>query len=317
MKQSKFRTYYLLCLAGILLASFYPLYMGIKVLIDYVQYGYVLGENYPKYLIPYTPISLSLILGAVLLPLGLKAKRWGQACLTAVCFLLFFGFELLMENLVIHETYHGSHANLGDWQMYLCVSTPITQQEQTAISILIGEYSPTFKLHFYAISLILITAVINCLYGFGEMLRSGDCSRRKALILQSVGTVFFLGLCILACFTAFFRTGTILVSPLSALLMALFFILFGVIAGIFSLSFLQGRSRRWAILPTAVSCAMTLLMYIGEMCLLSGHLYRFGAGWFFDGLGSLVMAPVDILIVILSGAVTAATALALLKRSDS
>ena len=50
---------------------------------------------------------------------------------------------------------------------------------------------------------------------------------------------------------------------------------------------------------------MALLMYIGEMCLLSGNLYRFGTGWFFERLGRLVLAPVDILIILASGLITA------------
>jgi hypothetical protein len=47
-------------------------------------------------------------------------------------------------------------------------------------------------------------------------------------------------------------------------------------------------------------------MYIGEMILLSGHLYRFGSGFLFDGLKSIVLAPIDILIIIASGCINAA-----------
>ena len=46
-------------------------------------------------------------------------------------------------------------------------------------------------------------------------------------------------------------------------------------------------------------------MYVGEMILLSGHLYRFGSGFFFHGIGSIVLAPVDLLIILLSGAICA------------
>lgn len=302
MKHANFRAYYLLCTAGILLASLYPLFMGVKVLIDYVQFGYVLGENYPKYLIPYTPISFALIAGVAALPLFLKPKKWGQAALTMVCIAIFLITELLLENLVIRR--YSYFSSLGDWQMYLCIAPPQTDFEQTALSILIGNYSPTFKLHFYAISMLIILTVINCFYGFGKQIQTDDRSRQKALIFQSIGSGLFLGLCILACFTAFFRTGNIMVSPLSAFLMAVFFIVFGVIAGIFTLSFMVNK-RRLLWLPGVIACAMALLMYIGEMCLLSGRLYRFGNGWFFAGLGKLVLAPVDILIILSSGLITA------------
>ena len=53
------KKYYLLSLVGILIASFYPLKMGICVISDVIRDGYVLQENYPKYVIPYTPVSLS------------------------------------------------------------------------------------------------------------------------------------------------------------------------------------------------------------------------------------------------------------------
>lgn len=43
-------------------------------------------------------------------------------------------------------------------------------------------------------------------------------------------------------------------------------------------------------------------MYVGELILLHGHLYRFGSGFFFDVLPSIVFAPVDICVIILSGA---------------
>lgn len=314
MNNTKFRTYYFLCLSIILLASFYPLYMGIKVLVDYVQFGFVMGENYPKYLIPYTPISLALITGVALLPLSMKLKKWGQAALTGLCIGLFLGFELLLENLVIRNAYLSS--SLGSWQMYLC-AVPSIYFEGTAIEILIGDYSPTFKLHFYAIAMLIILTVINSFYGFGKQIQTDDRSRHQVLKLQSVGSGLFLGLCILACFTAFFRDGRLEVSPISAILMAVFFIVFGLIAGIFAMSFLTKKPRSWAWLPGVVASAMALLMYIGEMCLLSGHVYLFGTGWFFSPLGVLVLAPVDILIILASGALTAAVSLRVLKKSDT
>ena len=170
------------------------------------------------------------------------------------------------------------------------------------IDVLNGEYSPTFKLHFYLISVILIITIINCLYGFAKMLRTGNRSRCKALVVQSVCTAVFLVLCILACFTAFFRDGEITVSALSAFLMSLFFIVLGVTAGIYVASFLIGRKRYLSIIiPSIVASFTTLAMYVGEMFLLSGNLYRFGEGFLFDKISGIVLAPIDILVIILSG----------------
>lgn len=120
--------------------------------------------------------------------------------------------------------------------------------------------------------------------------------------MQSVSTVAFLGLCILACFTAFWRDGNIKVSALSAILMSAFFILMGLTAGIFSGSLLLNIKNAVLLwIPAIVSAGITLIMYIGEMILLHGHLYRFGSGIFFDGLPSIVLAPVDILVILVSG----------------
>ena len=52
MKNNQFHRYYLLSCIGILIASYYPLSMGIRVITDMVVTGTVLKENYPKYIIP-------------------------------------------------------------------------------------------------------------------------------------------------------------------------------------------------------------------------------------------------------------------------
>ena len=169
-----------------------------------------------------------------------------------------------------------------------------------------GDYNPAFKLHFYIISIVLIITILNCLYGFGQMIKNGDKKRCKSLILQSICSLVFLGLCILACFTAFWRDGSIQVSPLSASLMTVFFILLGVTVGVFLGSFLLGKRKLVSIWVPAISSAvMTLLMYIAEMFLLNGHLYIFGSGFIFESLPGIVFAPIDLLVILLSGCITA------------
>ena len=162
-----------------------------------------------------------------------------------------------------------------------------------------------YKLHFYLISVVLILAILNCVYGFAQMILTGDRHRKKALILQSVSAALFLGLCILACFTAFWRDGSIQVLPLSAILMSVFFILLGVTVGFFLGSLLLKKKRMIGLwLPAATAALTTLLMYVGEMILLHGHLYRFGTGLFFDGLPDIVLAPVDLLVILAAGGIT-------------
>ena len=138
------------------------------------------------------------------------------------------------------------------------------------------------------------------------MIKNGDKKRLKSLILQSVCSLIFLGLCILACFTAFWIDGGIQVSPLSATLMTLFFIILGVTSGVYVGSFLLGK-RNWVSiwLPALNASVMTFLMYVGEMILLHGHLYRLGTGFIFNSLPGIILAPIDLLTIVISGCVTA------------
>ncbi|MDD4096792.1 MAG: hypothetical protein PHP22_11200 [Oscillospiraceae bacterium] len=301
--KSKLNPFWTYSLAGTLIVSFYPLYMGFRVIFDMIRQGQVFSEDYPKYIIPYTPISLSVIVGVLLMPVIFRlAKRWALPVASALSVAVFFVSELLFENLVIVMS--TEKAKLEDWQMFMCVIMPDKYETRTwrAVDILIGDYDPMFKLHFYLISVLIILALLNCFYGFGNMVRTGDRRKLKALVLQAVSTILFLSLSILACFTAFFRDGELRVGPVSAVLMCVYFVIFGLTAGIYVGSFLLAKNRVFSLLlPAFVASTVTLLMYIGEMILLSGHLYRFGEGFFFDALGGLVLAPIDLLIILVSG----------------
>lgn len=310
MKKNFWKYYWLSCV-GVLLASYYPLSMGVRVVTDMLTDGTVLKENYPKYIIPYTPICLAILLGVLILPLCVKLfKRFALAGGAVAAVGAFFVFETLFEQKVV-ITATTVVSTLEDWQMFMCYipaqsETTVSYKLQTAVDILMGNYSPAFKLHFYVISVVLILAILNCIYGFGQMIATGQKKRLKSLILQSACALAFLGLCILACFTAFWRDGSIRVSPLSAVLMSVFFILLGVTAGVFAGSFLLGKRKILSVwIPAIVSAGMTLLMYIGEMVLLNGHLYQFGTGVLFNSIPGIILSPVDVLIVLASGCMTA------------
>lgn len=313
MGERKLPVFYLASVLGVILASAYPLYMGVSVLTDMLRFGTVYAENYPKYIIPYTPLSLAVLVGVALLPLAVKyagkPAYFADAGAAVACF---FAAELLLERTVtVTRTVTGTFSTLEDWQMYMCYIPPDAYEERTwtEVNVLMGEYTPAFKMHFYIISLVLILSILRCFYGFSDVLSSGNRKCLLPLVSQSAATLAFLGMCVWACFTAFYRTGEIRVSPLSAVLMGAFFLLFGVTAGLYAASFTRRRKKRLSVLlPAAVDAAVTLLMYIGEMILLSGHLYRFGSGFFFDGIRGIVLAPADIVLILLSGGVTAALA---------
>ena len=314
MQDSKMKLYWLSSLFCALIAGSYPLFIGAKVITDMLTDGTVMKENYPKYIIPYTPITFAVIAGILFMPLFLKCfKRFAVPGGSALSLSVFWITELLFENKVVVTTAQ-EVIKLENWQMYMCYAPPegwgkpkiITEYKtHSAVEILMGEYNPAFKLHFYLISVVLIIALLNCVYGFAQMIRTGDKRRKNALILQSVSAVTFLGLCILACFTAFWRDGNIEVSALSAVLMSVFFILLGVTVGIFTGSLMLKCRRGIALwIPTVLASATTLLMYIGEMILLHSHLYKFGTGFIFDAIPGIILAPVDILVILCAGAVT-------------
>ncbi|MDE6749486.1 MAG: hypothetical protein K2K21_10585 [Lachnospiraceae bacterium] len=313
MKNKLFSKYYLFSCVGVLLASCYPLSMGVRVVSDMIINGTVFKENYPKYIIPYTPICLAVLIGVLIMPLCIKLFK--QLALVGGSVLAsgaFFALEILFEQKVVVTTAE-TVTKLEDWQMFLCVATPevlgetvTTYKTQTAVEILMGNYNPAFKLHFYIISVVLILSILNCLYGFGQMINNADKKRLNSLILQSVCSLIFLGLCILACFTAFWRDGSIQVSPLSAALMTAFFIILGVTTGVYAGSFLLGKRNLISIwIPALIASVMTFLMYVGEMILLSGHLYRLGTGFIFDSIPGIVFTPADLFTIVASGCVTA------------
>ncbi len=313
MENKTLKRFYLISFFAVLIASAYPIYMGVSVCADMLRHGTVYAENYPKYIIPYTPIALAVIIGVALMPLIFKlAEKYALAVGTILSTAVFFAAEFLLERMVtvthtVIETVFAP-SKLEDWQMYMCAYFPGETEERTLteVDVLMGEYSPAFKMHFYIISVVLIISLLNCFYGFAKMIRTGDTSRKKPLILQSIASGAFLGMCIWACFTAFYRTGELHVSALSATLMCVFFILFGVTVGIYTVSFTLGKRPLLSVaLPSVLAAVTTFVMYVGEMILLDGHLYRFGEGFFFHPIPVIVLAPIDIVVVLASGAITA------------
>lgn len=320
MENKVFRKFYWVSVFGVLLASCYPLYMGASILVDMIRFGTVYAEDYPKYVIPYTPLALAVIVGVLLIPLGMKyGKKHALLAGSVLSSAVFFVSEFLLESMVtVTRTSVGVISQLENWQMYMCYIPPSDHVERTwtEVDVLMGEYSPAFKLHFYLISVVLILALLNCFYGFAKVVKTGDKSRCKPLIMQSAATAAFLGMCIWACFTAFYRNGSIRVSGLSALLMSVFFTLFGVTAGIYVASFtLRKKKLLSVVLPSVTAALVTLVMYIGEMILLNGHLYRFGYGFWFNGIPGIVLAPFDLVLILLTGIVTAGLSTLLCTRN--
>ena len=294
---------YRIMLSAILAASVYPVYMGAVMILAYFKNGGISAADYPSYVIPYTPICFALIACVSILPVVYKRlEKFALPILSALGALLFLAVEVCLERITVFVG-GGSGMSIETWQLFSCVATP--QVRESVWDSLSIKYNPLFKIHFYAISLLIILAVTGVAYGFYKMAKTQDFGRRKPLVAQLISTVVFIGLCVLACFTAFFRTGDINVSPLSAVLMTVFFLLFGITAGVYTGTWLYGKPKLLSIIiPSAVAIMFALVMYIGELVMMGWQLFRLGSGFLFERLGALPLSLFDLATVVLSGVIT-------------
>lgn len=303
------KSYYLLSLGVILILSFYPLMMGVQILTAYVREGYINATDYPKYVIPYTPIAIALILSVALLPLAVKScKKFALLAVSVFGTGMFLLSEILFEQITVFSIQEGI-ADVGSWQSYLCIATPevveTIEYKETIGATLAERYSPAFKVHFYLIAILIILAVIGIIYGFGKMVRNKNYDKIKPLIVQTAAVVVFVGLCIFACFTAFYRTGELNISVLSSWLMSVFFIVFGLTAGAYSGSILYFKKPIISrMIPAIIAAATTFVMYIGELVLMGGVLFKLGNSFVFEPIGVCPFALIDFIVILLSGAIT-------------
>ena len=298
----KYRNFYLLSLLAVVIASIYPIYMGAVTLIRYLQNGFVDVADYQKYIIPYTPISIALIVSTALMPLIFKLfRRYTLPVVSLLGSVLFFISEIGFEKIKVIEGY--VKMPLESWQLSLCMATP--EVLRSIGKPIYATYNPVFKIHFYIIAIVIILAVLNVNYGFSKMIREQNFSKKRPLIAQAVSALLFIGLCILACFTAFYRNGTIHISPLSAILMSVFFIVFGITVGIYCGSIFYGKSKLMSkIIPAITASLTTLIMYIGELLLMGGVLFKYGDGFLFEPIAAIAFSAADIVIILASGIIT-------------
>ena len=294
---------YLLSLGIILLASAYPIYMGVVILAAYIVNGGIDAADYPSYIIPYTPICIAVIFCAAFLPLVYKLfKKFTLPILSVLGAAIFLGAEIGFEQIAVFAD-SSSKVTVEMWQLASCIATP--QVKAAVWDSLSIRYNPAFKIHFYAIALLIVLAVTGVVYGFYKTAHTRDAAKKKPLVAQFISIVTFIGLCLLACFTAFFRAGDINISPVSAFLMTVFFIVFGVTAGVYAGTWLYGRRKLFSIIiPSVTAMLITVVMYIGEMVMMDLNLFRRGNSFLFRPLGAFPLSIFDIITIILSGIIT-------------
>jgi len=324
MSEKIYRKFYLCSLLIIVAASIYPIYMGGKVVLLCLENGVIPVKDYPKYIIPYTPMCMALIVVTAVYPLlyrRLCGKALPAASLLGV--ILFLIGERAFEQIPVLEGYQ--QVPLESWQLSLCIATP--EVLQSIGKPIYAEQNPAFKVHFYLIVMVIILTVTGLLHGYTHMIRENDTAKKRPLLVQTVCVVLFIGFCILACFTAFFRNGTIYISPLSSVLTGSFFVLFGVTAGVYVATLMYAPSEKvvgdklpeeivagsgrvsgkgkWRVwLPAVIAMFTTTIMYVGELVLMGGELFRFGQGFFFGRLGVIPFSLCDIGIILAAGGVT-------------
>ncbi|MDF2674994.1 MAG: hypothetical protein K0R09_3263 [Clostridiales bacterium] len=297
-----YKKFYFISLGALILACAYPIYMGIATIVSYISNGFIDVGDYRKYVIPYTPICIALIISVALLPVAFKlCKKYTLVATSALATTLFFIAEICFEQIEVRSM--NLIMQLQGWQLSLCMVTPEVQK--FIGKPIYAQNNPAFKIHFYIISIVIILAVINVIYGFSKMLKEEVYDKKRPLIAQAVTTGIFIGLCIFACFTAFYRTGAINISPMSATLMSMFFIVFGITVGVYVGSIFYGKKKLMSVIvPGIISSITTIVMYIGELILMGGILFKFGNGFLFEPIFAIPFAIIDFIVILISGIIT-------------
>lgn len=325
LKHAKTGKFYWLTLAVLLILSAYPLINGVRMAFLSIANGAIEPEQYAKYVVPYAAMCFSIVLFAVFQPLICKIKRVPFLVGLIGAFASFTAIELFFERIQIKTAGMmlvdpaslpagsaitvPSSAAVDIWQASLCVVSPLTRGQSVAYASQDKNFyvmaNDTYKVHYYLISFILITMVCGLVYGIAQMIRTGNSSMKKPLILQGIASAVITALCVFANTTAFFRQAQAIQTPLASILTCLFFVASGAAVGVYAGSFLSGKSKRIGLgLPVLLTVITVLGLYIGEAAMMEGGLYRFGTGWFFDGLPGIALAPVDILVIVFSAIVT-------------
>jgi len=299
MNSTKF---YIVSLGVIIASCFYPIYMGINTIRIYLKVGYLELDNLYQYMIPYTPIAISLILSIIIMPILYKLlKKYTLLGMSVVAILIFLIAEMQFEKIPVGVP--DASQPLESWQLYQCSSFSFVQRVYE--EVMFAPNNPGFKIHYDIISIVIILIVINVVFGIFRMIKEENCEKKAPIVTQLISGIIFIGLCILACCTAFFRDGYQQVSPISAILMSIFFIVYGITGGIYIGCIFFGKRKVLSrIMPSIVASLVTLIMYIGELTLMEGILYIYGKGLLFEPVPNIAFAPIDIIIIVLPGMFT-------------
>ena len=311
--------YYLESLVALAVLSAYPLVNGARMAYLSLQNGALEPDEYVQYIVPYAAICVAILLFSASYPLLLKLERLALPVGIAMAYGAFFAVERFFESIKIHVavvsltsiTPEINTVNAVDWQSLLCAVTPEIQgQSNYFVSAAQDIYmspvsSEGYMAHYYLISIVLIAMACFLIHGVAKWLRNDDESLVKPLTLRGICTAALISICVFANTTSFFRQSAPIQTPIASMLTGMFFVVLGAAAGVYAASYLLGKGKPLGMAtPVLLAMCVTVLMYAGEAAIMNGKLYRFGEGWFFVGLPVVMLAPVDVVIVLLSGVLT-------------
>ncbi len=300
---------YAWCLAAVAALSAYPLFFGVRIAVLALVNGGIEPWQYARYVIPYTAVSASVLIAAAAAPLLLRLGRWAAGAAALCGLALFFPLEYAMEQLTVRGA---AFQNAVLMQLASCIATPAARS--ALLLSLSGYLDGAFRIHYYLVSLLLIAMALGTVYGF--LRPRADARGRAAQTARLVCTAVFLGFCVFANFTGFFRTSTDLLSPLSAGLTALFFVVMAASTGVFAGSALPARLARAApCCSAAAALAVCLVMYYGEYRMLGGRLYQLGVGAFFIPTSLMSLSPADLALLTVSAAAGALACLFVSRKA--
>lgn len=286
----------------------------------YLVNGVIEIDEFVRYVIPYAAMCFALLVFAALQPVWPKIfKKSTLALSTAVTLMLFVIIEVFFESMKINTNgitpIKGFHPEprIDMWQAFSCYISPdaVKAMSRQAQILKDGFYyvvgDGTYKIHYYLVCFVIILIICGLIYGLGKMVRDKNKALGKPLALQGASAAVLVGLCIFANMTGFFRNTSPIQNLTASILTCLFFIVLGAAAGIYTGSFLLKKRKLLSLgLPVLLSAVVCVVMYAGEAAMMDGNLYRFGAGWFFEGIPGISLATVDLLVILLSAAITGA-----------
>ena len=106
MNKKKYWIFYAVSLLALFAASSYPIYMGVKTLNVYFGTGAIEVADYPKYIIPYTPLCIGILVVAVIFPLLYKLfKKYSMLVGSVLGVAAFWVSEIGLEQIQVITGY--------------------------------------------------------------------------------------------------------------------------------------------------------------------------------------------------------------------